>query len=248
MHRLGIDEVLGGLTSMLIVIIIAAALYILAQLMAFSLLVFKCWKFKKETVKENFHGMKKLAAVVEIFVFLDIINVVLSILDITYVIDDWGTEEFVPSLISLIFPVILLIYGIYAWRCYRRAKRVNLHMFSVLPSSKKKNRFVDDGTDLFGDSKMIDLNAKKTEEDKESMDEAGNRKYIQSEDVDMRRLKPQSSGELLPCPFCKSLNAYKSRVCTFCGAELPPMEDIYVPPVSSNDVDVVEGRNNGGRR
>lgn len=248
MHRLGIDDVLVGLTSMLTVIIIAAALYIMAQLIAFSYLVFKCWKFKKETVKENFLGMKKLAAVVEIFVFLDIINVVLSILDITYLIDDWGTEEFVPSLISWIFPVILLIYGIYAWRCYLRAKKINLHMmFSGLPTSKKKNRFIDDGSDLFGDAKVIDLNPKKTEEDKESMDEVGNRKYIQGADVDLRKLKPQSSGELVPCPFCESLNAYKSRKCVFCGAELPYTEDMEVSPINENDVDVVEGNRNGGR-
>ena len=249
MHRLGIDEVLDGLTSMLTVIIIIAALYIIAQLIVFSVLVFKCLKFKRDTVKENFLGMKKLAAAAEIFVFLDIINVALSILDITYIIDDWGTEAFVPSLLSWIFPVILLIYGIYAWRCYLRAKKVNLHMmFSGLPSSKKKDSFIDDGSDLFGDAKVIDLNPKKTEEDKESMDEVGNRKYIQSADIDLRKLKPQSSGELVPCPFCESLNAYKSRICVSCGAELPRTENIEITSVSSNDVDVVEGRNSGGRR
>lgn len=249
MRRLGIDNVLSGLTTMLTVIIIISALYILAQLTVFSVLVFKCRKFKKETVKENFLGMKKLAAAAETFVFLDIINAVLSILDITYIIDDWGTEEFVPSLLSWIFPLLLLFYGIYAWRCYLRAKKVNLHMmFSDLPSSKKKDSFIDDGSDLFGDSRMIDLNAKKTQEDKESTDEAGNRRYIQSADVDMRRLKPQLSGELVPCPFCESLNAYKSRICSFCGAELPPTEDIEVQPLSSNDVNVVEGSRNGGEK
>lgn len=243
MHRLGIDEFLSGSTSMLTVIIIAAAFYIIAQLMAFSFLVFRCRKFKKETVKENFLGMKKLAAVVIIFVFLDIINVVLNILDVTYLIDDWGTEEFFPSLISLVFPVILLFYGIYAWRSYLRAKRVNLHMmFSGMPSSKKKNRFTDDSTDLFGDVKVIDLNPKRKREDKDSTDEAGNRKYIQGADVDMRDMKPQSSGKLLPCRFCGSLNPYKSRKCAVCGGELPYIEDKAVPPISEDDVDVVVGK------
>lgn len=248
MHRLGIDEFLGGSTSMTTVIIVIGAIYIIAQLIVFSVLVFKCLKFKRETVKENFIGMKKLAVATAIFVFLDIINVALNILDIPYVIDDWQTKEFYPSPIGLLFPVILLFYGIYAWRSYLRAKRVNLHMmFSGMPSSKKKDRFIDDGKDLFGDATMIDLNARKTVEDKESTDEAGNRRYIQSPDVDLRKLKPRSSGKLAPCPACGSLNPYKSRICVSCGAELPYTEDAEVPPVSAGDVDVVVGRKNGGR-
>lgn len=241
MRRLGIDEVFSGLMSMLIVIIIAAAIYILAQLIVFSVLVFKCKKFKRETVKENFLGMKKLAAVVETFAFLDIINAALSIFDITYLIEDWGTEEFVPSLLSWIFPFLLLIYGIYAWRCYIRAKKINLHMmFSGIPSSKKKNDFIDDGTDLFGDAKVIDLNPMKIGEDKESTDEEGNRRYIQSADVDLRTLKPTLSSQLVPCPFCGSLNSYNSRACMSCGAELPRTGDIKVTPTTAevrNDED-----------
>lgn len=243
MRTFGFSEALTAITAMLTVVIIISVLYILAQLVVFSVLVFKCRKFKKETVKENFLGMKKLAAVTEVFVFLDIINGILSLFDITYLINDRGTEDFVPSLISWIFPFILLAYGIYAWRSYLRAKKINLHMmFSGMPSAKRKNRFIDDGTDLFGDAKVIDLNARKTEEDRESMDEAGNRRYIQSADVDLRKLKPQSSGELVPCPFCESLNAYKSKVCVFCGAELPRTEDIEVAPISPKDADVVEDR------
>lgn len=249
MRRLGFSEALSGITAMLTVITIIAVLYILAQLIVFSVLIFKCRKFKKETVKENFLGMKKLAAAAETFVFLDIVNAVLSVLDIIYLIDEWGTEDFVHTLISWIFPFILLAYGIYAWRCYIRAKKINLHMmFSDHRSAKKKKSFIDDGTDLFGDARVIDLNAKKTEEDKESMDYAGNRRYIQSADIDLRQLKPQSSGELVPCPFCESLNAYKSRVCVFCGAELPHTEDIEVAPISPKDVNVVEGKYNEGKQ
>lgn len=237
MHRINFADLMNGTTGFSLMIIILSLIFIIAQLIIFSVLIFKYSKFKRETVKENFSGMRGLAVTAKIFVFLDIASIILSLFDIPELINDWDTEEFdAASLIGWIFPVMLLIYGIYAWRCYIRAKKIRLHLFSGVTSKKRKREFTEDETDLFGDTKMIDLNAEKKNEGNsmESVDES----YIQRKKADMNKPKPLADSELVPCPYCETLNAYKSKTCAFCGAELPCTEDAEAAPISSNDVGI----------
>lgn len=243
MRAFGLDGLLAGITGFLMVVIVLAAIYIIAQLIVYSVLIFKCRKFGKETVQENFLGMKRWAIAAETFVVLDAVEVVLGIVDLIELITDWSEGKFdMGELVGFLFPILLLLYGIYAWRCYLRAKKINLHMFSMVNVKRRKNRFIEDEADLFGDSKMIDPTVKRTEEDKESVDAYGNRTYIQSKDVDLRKLRPLESGELNPCPYCNYLNARKNRFCVACGSPLPPVQNIEVAPISPDDIDIVDGR------